>query len=230
MVEFLPSKQVVAGSSPVSRSIDLDGARLTGDLTVPAGAVGVVLFAHGSGSSRLSPRNRFVAGRLNEAGLATMLIDLLTADEERIDDYSSELRFDISLLAGRLTACADWLAAQADTTALRLGLFGASTGAAAALVCAASQPARVRAVVSRGGRPDLAGDSLSAVVAPTLLIVGSRDEVVLDLNRQAQAAPDTAYQSPPTNLQCIFRSQVWARLRLPQRRLLDGLRPTPARS
>jgi putative phosphoribosyl transferase len=164
------------------------GAELSGDLAVPGGARGVVLFAHGSGSSRLSPRNQFVAERLQAGGLATLLIDLLTPDEEAIDQYSRELRFDIALLAGRLTACADWLAADDLTAALSLGLFGASTGAAAALMCAADRPTLVRAVVSRGGRPDLAGaDALAQVVAPTLLIVGGRDEMVLELNRQAQA-------------------------------------------
>ena len=145
-----------------------------------------MLFAHGSGSSRLSPRNQFVAKRLNDARLATLLIDLLTPDEERVDDYTRELRFDIGLLADRLATCADWLAANAATADLPMGLFGASTGAAAALICAARQPDRVKAVVSRGGRPDLAGALLSAVRAPTLLIVGGRDELVLDLNRSAQ--------------------------------------------
>jgi putative phosphoribosyl transferase len=166
---------------------------LTGDLSLPDNAHGVVLFAHGSGSSRLSPRNQFVAGRLNEAGLATLLIDLLTPDEERLDDYTRELRFNVPLLAGRLATCADWLAANQSTADLPLGVFGASTGAAAALICAARQPDRVRAVVSRGGRPDLAGDALPAVRAPTLLIVGGRDDVVLELNRRAQKemAPST---------------------------------------
>jgi putative phosphoribosyl transferase len=168
--------------------VDADGATLSGDLAVPSDGAGVVLLAHGSGSSRFSPRNRFVAERLQASGLATLLIDLLTPDEEAIDQYSRELRFDIGLLAGRLTACADWLAADERTTGLPLGLFGASTGAAAALICAAQRPAAVSAVVSRGGRPDLAGaDALAQVVAPTLLIVGERDEIVLDLNRRAQA-------------------------------------------
>jgi pimeloyl-ACP methyl ester carboxylesterase len=176
-----------------SISVGFPGGNLTGDLTLPEDPAGVVLFAHGSGSSRLSPRNQFVAKRLNHVRLATLLIDLLTPDEERVDDYTRELRFDIGLLADRLARCADWLAANPATAKLPLGLFGASTGAAAALICAARQPDRVTAVVSRGGRPDLAGDWLSAVHAPTLLIVGGRDDVVLDLNRRAQKemAPDT---------------------------------------
>jgi putative phosphoribosyl transferase len=180
-------------SNSIAVAVAFEGGELAGDLTLPDDATGVVLFAHGSGSSRLSPRNQVVAGRLNEAGLATLLIDLLTADEERLDDYTRELRFNIPLLAGRLATCADWLATNPATRNLPLGLFGASTGAAAALICAARQPQRVRAVVSRGGRPDLAGEALPAVRAPTLLIVGGRDDVVLQLNRRAQKemAPDT---------------------------------------
>ena len=158
---------------------------LEGNLTVPDGARGVVLFAHGSGSSRHSPRNRFVAQALNEAGLATLLIDLLTADEEAIDAYSGHYRFDIGLLAGRLVGAVDWLGREAGTSALPVGCFGASTGAAAALIAAAERPGRVRAVVSRGGRPDLAGDALTRVRAPTLLIVGGRDEPVIRMNREA---------------------------------------------
>jgi putative phosphoribosyl transferase len=169
-------------------TVTSDGIQLAGDLAGPPASAGVVLFAHGSGSSRFSPRNRFVAERLNRERMATLLIDLLTADEEAIDEYTRELRFDIGLLAGRLAACADWLATDARTSALPLGVFGASTGAAAALICAAERPATVRAVVSRGGRPDLAGaDVLPRVKAATLLIVGGHDEVVLDLNRRAQA-------------------------------------------
>jgi putative phosphoribosyl transferase len=172
---------------PETVQVATPGGRLTGDLHVPPNAIGIVLFAHGSGSSRLSPRNRFVAEQLNQRGLATLLIDLLTPDEEALDEYSRELRFDIGLLADRLAVCADWLAGDDQTANLSLGLFGASTGAAAALICAARQPDRVYAVVARGGRPDLAGDALPLVMAPTLLIVGSRDEVVLELNRRAQA-------------------------------------------
>ena len=172
--------------SSTPSTVQFEGGELAGDLTLPDNATGVVLFAHGSGSSRLSPRNQFVAKQLNDASLATLLIDLLTADEERLDDYTRELRFNIPLLADRLAACADWLATNPSTANLPLGLFGASTGAAAALICAARQPDGVKAVVSRGGRPDLAGDSLPAVRAATLLIVGGRDEVVLELNRRAQ--------------------------------------------
>jgi dienelactone hydrolase len=163
------------------------GVTLEGDLSVPAGAGGIVLFAHGSGSSRHSPRNRFVARALQDAGLGTLLIDLLTLDEEAVDAVDAHLRFDIGLLARRLTGAIDWLAHEPRTHALAVGLFGASTGAAAALVAAAHRPAHVRAVVSRGGRPDLAGDALPHVTAPTLLIVGSRDVPVIGLNRQAAA-------------------------------------------
>jgi putative phosphoribosyl transferase len=161
--------------------------RLQGDLVVPAAAAGVVLFAHGSGSSRHSPRNRAVATALQRRGLATLLIDLLTPEEERLEARTRHLRFDIGLLAGRLALVTGWLAEDSATAALPLGYFGASTGAAAALVAAAEQPRRVRAVVSRGGRPDLAGPVLRGVVAPTLLIVGSRDQTVLALNTSAAA-------------------------------------------
>jgi putative phosphoribosyl transferase len=158
---------------------------LEGNLSIPAGARGIVLFAHGSGSSRHSPRNRFVAQSLQNAGLATLLIDLLTADEEMEDSASARLRFDIRLLAERLVATTDWLAREDRTAELRLGYFGASTGAGAALVAAAERPTQVGAVVSRGGRPDLAGPALSHVQAPTLLIVGGRDYPVIDMNRDA---------------------------------------------
>jgi len=147
----------------------------------------VVLFAHGSGSSRLSPRNRHVARVLNEAALATLLVDLLTPEEEAIDARKAHLRFDIGLLAERLVAATDWLTAHPDTRDLRVGYFGASTGAAAALVAAAARSGAVGAVVSRGGRPDLAGRVLALVRAPTLLIVGGRDLQVLELNREAFA-------------------------------------------
>src|SRR5919201_2949861 len=140
-----------------------------GDLVVPADARAIVLFAHGSGSSRHSSRNRFVAGELQDAGLATLLMGLRTPAEERRDVYTAEYRFDIELLGVRLTAAVDWLSQEPSTAALGVGLFGASTGAAAALIAAAERPARVRAVVSRGGRPDLAGAALSRVAAPTLL-------------------------------------------------------------
>ena len=160
---------------------------LEGMLTIPDGARGVVLFAHGSGSSRHSPRNRFVAQELNRAALATLLVDLLTAEEEAVDIRTRRLRFDIGLLAERLVGTIDWLAAQPETRGSKIGLFGASTGAAAALVAAARRPQRVGAVVSRGGRPDLAGDALPLVRAPTLLIVGGNDAMVIELNEQAMA-------------------------------------------
>lgn len=174
----------------VSREVSFpaEGAELQATLTVPEGASAVVLFAHGSGSSRFSPRNRYVASVLQEAGLATCLTDLLTADEERVDLRTAALRFDVELLAGRLLAAARMLAADEATAGLPLGYFGASTGAAAALVAASRRPEEAGAVVSRGGRPDLAGSALAAVQAPTLLIVGSLDTVVLELNRQAMAA------------------------------------------
>ena len=158
---------------------------LRANVTHPAGARGVVAFAHGSGSGRHSPRNRYVAEVLNGAGLATVLADLLTEDEERVDLRTRELRFDIGLLARRVTSVVDWLRTNPHTADLRVGLFGASTGAAAALIAAAERPSVVKAVVSRGGRPDLADDALPRVKAPTLLIVGGHDEVVLRLNRQA---------------------------------------------
>ena len=166
---------------------DVGGERLGGDLVLPAQARGMVLFAHGSGSSRHSPRNRAVAAALQDAGLATLLIDLLTADEERIDASIGHLRFDIGLLARRLAGVLDWLEAREDTRSLGTGLFGASTGGGAALVAAADRPARVRAVVSRGGRPDLAGPALARVLAPTLLIVGGDDVPVIGMNREAMA-------------------------------------------
>jgi len=164
--------------------VDAGDAGLPGDLARPDAAAGVVLFAHGSGSSRHSPRNRTVAAGLNRAGLGTLLLDLLTDDEERADAQTAALRFDIGLLTRRLTAAIDWL----DTSqpaGVPLGLFGASTGAAGALAAAAARPGPVRAVVSRGGRPDLAGPALGEVGLPVLLIVGGRDPEVAELNRTA---------------------------------------------
>jgi putative phosphoribosyl transferase len=160
---------------------------LDGNLDIPEGASGVVLFAHGSGSSRHSPRNNFVAQALQEAGLATLLIDLLTPKEDAIDVMTAHLRFDIGLLARRLLAAVDWLVCNSLTKDLSIGCFGASTGAAAALVAAAERPERVAAVFSRGGRPDLAGPDLPRVKAPTLLVVGGNDTAVIDLNRDALA-------------------------------------------
>jgi putative phosphoribosyl transferase len=156
-----------------------------GILTLPDRASAVVLFAHGTGSGRLSPRNRRVADALHESGLATLLFDLLTEEEERADSETGHLRFDIGLLADRLSAATGWLEETAPTEGLRIGYFGASTGAAAALVTAAGRPGTTGAVVSRGGRPDLAGDALDRAQAPTMLIVGSLDPIVLDLNREA---------------------------------------------
>ncbi len=158
---------------------------LDGTLRIPANAQGVVLFAHGSGSSRHSPRNRFVASVLQQAGLATLLLDLLSPDEESVDVRTAELRFSIGLLAERLLQATDWLVRQPQLEKLQFGYFGASTGAAAALVAAADAPRHAAAVVSRGGRPDLAGPALVRVQAPTLLIVGGGDDVVIELNREA---------------------------------------------
>jgi putative phosphoribosyl transferase len=165
--------------------VTAESVTLEGDLTLPAGARGMVVFAHGSGSSRHSPRNRRVAAFLQQAGFATLLFDLLTADEEAVDVHTAHLRFDIGLLAGRLVGALDWLDRQNETRGLAVGCFGASTGAAAALVAAAERPEVVRAVVSRGGRPDLAAGALGRVRAPTLLIVGGADRPVIGLNERA---------------------------------------------
>lgn len=160
---------------------------LEGNISVPEGATGIVLFAHGSGSSRMSPRNRFVAEELNRKGIATLLFDLLTPEEEVLDLQTGHLRFDISLLAKRLVDTTDWLLADPELSGLKVGYFGASTGGGAALVAAAQMPTVVRAVVSRGGRPDLAGRALLDVECPTLLIVGGNDEPVIELNKIAMA-------------------------------------------
>jgi putative phosphoribosyl transferase len=158
---------------------------LEGNLSVPEDARGLVLFAHGSGSGRHSPRNRYVAQELQQVGLVTLLIDLLTPDEEEIDLRTRHLRFDIELLAKRLAGITDWLKREPATRNLHVGYFGASTGAGAALVAAAERPEEVGAIVSRGGRPDLAGDALARVRAPTLLIVGENDAPVIEMNREA---------------------------------------------
>ena len=179
------SRAIAAEESAVS--IPAGDASIAGDLVIPAHAGGIVLFAHGSGSSRHSPRNRFVAQELQKANLATLLMDLLTPSEEALDEVTGgSLRFDIGLLSGRLETASDWVRANSSTAELPLGYFGASTGAAAALVAAAAGwRGKVSAVVSRGGRPDMAHDALGAVKAPTLLIVGGDDDVVIELNRKA---------------------------------------------
>jgi len=161
-------------------------AVLSGNLTTPENAMALVLFAHGSGSSRHSPRNRFVARTLNRAGLGTLLFDLLTPEEEALDIYTREHRFNISLLAKRLVHATKWARQQEETRDLRIGYFGSSTGGAAALVAAAELPQDIGAVVSRGGRPDLAADALPRVQAPTLLIVGGNDNIVIELNEMAR--------------------------------------------
>ncbi|MET7749123.1 alpha/beta family hydrolase [Micromonospora sp. NPDC005367] len=166
-------------------TIPVRNVELVADVVLPADPVGVVLFAHGSGSSRHSPRNVAVARELNQRALGTVLVDLLTPAEDAVDSRTAELRFDIELLADRLAAIVDWLGTAEGTRGLPIGLFGASTGAAAALVCAAARPAQVNAVVSRGGRPDLAHSALAAVRAPTLLLVGGLDDEVIALNEQA---------------------------------------------
>jgi dienelactone hydrolase len=171
------------------RSVHLPAGKVTleGDLCLPEGAVGVVLFAHGSASSRFSPRNRYLARVLNDVNLGTVLIDLLTPGEAATDRRAAHFRFDIGLLADRLIAATDWIARDPDTHRLRLGYFGASTGAAASLVAATQRREMVGAVVSRGGRPDMAGSLLSQVDAPTLLVVGGEDSAVIVLNRRAYA-------------------------------------------
>lgn len=167
--------------------VDVGSVTLEGNLGIPDGAEGIVLFAHGSGSSRFSSRNRYVARTLQEGGMATLLIDLLTNEEERVDRVTAEFRFDIGLLAERLTGATEWLLRNPDTRELNIGYFGSSTGAAAALLAAPDHPDAVDAVVSRGGRPDLAAPRLSDVRAPTLLIVGGKDAPVIELNEQAYA-------------------------------------------
>lgn len=171
------------------RHVTVQAGRVTldGDLSLPLHARAVVLFAHGSGSSRFSSRNKRVASLLHERAFATLLIDLLTPNEEALDIHTGEFRFDIGRLAGRLIGASDWLEREPATAKMPLAIFGASTGGGAALVAAAQLPERVAAVVSRGGRPDLAGDALSRVQAPTLLIVGGNDEAVIELNREALA-------------------------------------------
>lgn len=167
--------------------IDAGGALLDADMTIPPNSLGMVVFAHGSGSSRHSSRNRSVARELNAAGLATLLMDLLTSEEESVDMRTRHLRFDIEMLAHRLVGATQWIQANPATSPLPIGLFGASTGGGAALVAAAGEPHLIRAVVSRGGRPDLAGAALPKVQAPTLLIVGADDVPVIQMNRDSMA-------------------------------------------
>ncbi len=183
----LETARAWSGTQPRPVQIAAGPATLQGDWCLPGGASGLVLFVHGSGSSRLSPRNRQVARTLNESGIGTVLFDLLTPDEEARDAETGELRFDIGFLACRLTAAIRWVTQQPEGRRLRIGLFGSSTGGAAALVAAAELSSTVNAVVSRGGRPDLAGEALPQIEAPTLLIVGEYDDEVLRLNKQAFA-------------------------------------------
>lgn len=179
------SKTTTPAGTIKAVEVPVGATRLNADLRVPPDADGLVIFAHGSGSSRFSTRNRQVAEFLGERGFATLLLDLLTPGEEVIDVETAEYRFDIARLGPRVSAAADWAATHPDLETLRIGCFGASTGAAAALIAAAERPATIAAVVSRGGRPDLAGDALRRVEAPTLLIVGGHDEPVIELNREA---------------------------------------------
>jgi putative phosphoribosyl transferase len=174
-------------ATPLPVRLDIAEAALNADLSIPADARGLVIFAHGSGSSRHSRRNRAVAEVLQHGRLGTLLLDLLTDEEDRADAVTSEFRFNIPLLADRLVGAVDWARAHPRTSPLPVGLFGASTGAAAALIAAARRHDAVRGVVSRGGRPDLAEESLQLVAAPTLLIVGGRDDVVIELNKKAFA-------------------------------------------
>ena len=177
-----------AADSPPTSAVRIQAREIVidGDLVLPEAAAGLVIFAHGSGSSRFSRRNRTVADVLVEGGFATLLLDLLTREEEAVDQYTGQFRFDIDRLAERVIAAIDWAGDQRELAPLPIGCFGASTGAAAALLAAAARPARVRAVISRGGRPDLAGDALPRVEAPTLLIVGGHDESVIELNEEAR--------------------------------------------
>jgi putative phosphoribosyl transferase len=215
-----------------SVAIATAGVTLEADVVVPEPALGVVLFAHGSGSSRHSPRNRYVAGELQKAGLATVLADLLTPQEEQVDAQTGALRFDISLLGERLVALTDWLVTQERTADLGVGLFGASTGAAAALVAATARPASVEAAVSRGGRPDLAGGLLRLVRQPVLLIVGERDPTVLDLNRRAmqELGGETTLAIVPAASHLFEEPGALEQVaRLAREWFLDHLQPVPRR-
>ena len=179
------AREKSAATAQTAVAVPIDGQSLPGDLALPADPQGIVLFAHGSGSSRHSRRNQYVARRLEHRHLATLLIDLLTPQEEVVDDRTAEYRFDIPMLAGRLVTIVDWLRRRPDTASLPIGLFGASTGGGAALLAASARPREIAAVVSRGGRPDLAGTALAKVTSPTLLIVGGFDTPVIEMNRDA---------------------------------------------
>jgi putative phosphoribosyl transferase len=218
-------------------------AILEANLGIPIGARGIVLFAHGSGSSRFSPRNRTVAASLNDSGIATLLIDLLTAEEEAIDRVTAHLRFDIELLTNRLIGATDWLVHAPETRSLRIGYFGASTGAAAALIASVQRSQTVGAIVARGGRPDLAGAALPSVLAPTLLIVGGRDAPVIDMNRVALAAlrcekrleivPGAThlFEEPGTLEQVANLARVWFKRYLEQERApAAGFSPAPTKT
>ncbi len=184
---MIPGRMKEKNGGECEVSIGLGKVTLQGTLALPENPKGVVLFAHGSGSSRYSPRNRYVAAELQSHGMATLLFDLLTSDEEAIDERTMQLRFNINLLAKRLVGATRWVVRSPGVGGLNIGYFGASTGAAAALVAAAQIPDSIAAIVSRGGRPDLAGEALGSVWAPTLLIVGGNDEIVISLNVQAMA-------------------------------------------
>ncbi len=193
------AREVEATRSTTPVRVPIGERWLPGDLGLPAEAHGIVLFAHGSGSSRHSPRNKYVARALERRGLATLLIDLLTPEEEAIDERTAQYRFDIGMLALRLATIVDWLRRRQDTSLLPIGLFGASTGGGAALMAAAARPKEIAAVVSRGGRPDLAGTALPRVATPTLLIVGALDTSVIQMNRDAmrQMRTDVALEIVP---------------------------------
>lgn len=223
-------------------SIPSKAGALKGTLLIPKEAKGIVVFAHGSGSGRFSPRNQYVARFLNEGGLATLLLDLLTPDEEKIDEITRHLRFDISLLAERLDEALSYLEADSDTQHLAVGYFGSSTGAAAALIAAAKQKSKIKAVVSRGGRPDLAAEFLPKVMAPTLLIVGGWDEGVIELNQQAfnlinsqkkiEIVPGAThlFEEPGTLEQVAALARRWFLQHLTTRKSEDSSQDSGARS
>lgn len=187
----MKANQIISTNKELQVKIPVGSVLLEGSIYIPEKAIGIVIFAHGSGSGRHSPRNRFVAETLNNHGIATLLVDLLTADEEGIDLKTAEYRFNISLLARRLSGISNWVMEQPLTHSLRIAYFGASTGGGAALIAAAQLGEAIAAVVSRGGRPDLAGNSLQKVRAPTLLLVGEKDQIVIELNKKALSQMNT---------------------------------------